>query len=156
MKDSHDICHPSLEEDSRREQCQDWNVRTLQLNHAIRLRCSCYNTRNLLTVLGSWQQIETCGRGWQPLRWFRYTWLLHISFGGSGILLLTVSAKVVALEHCNARLHTRRIPLWDRGTVLVCCWMQPHDCLLCATRHLLQAEDSWGTHTTWDRSHKIW
>ena len=69
--------------------------------------------------------------------------------------LLIGFTKVMALEHCYARLHPRRIPIWGGGTILVCCRMQPHDCLLCASGHLLQVEDSGGTYIVGDRPYSI-
>ena len=121
MRDSRDICHSSLEEDSRREQCQDWDVKFLQLNHAMRSPSLYYDGLDLLIASGSWQQIEMCALGWQHLQWFRYARILHFSSHGSGILLLNIFAKVMALEHCNARLHSCRIPVWHSEIVLVCC-----------------------------------
>lgn len=50
------------------------------------------------------------------------------------------------MVYCIARFFICWLQLWHRRTLLVRCWMQPHDRILRADWNLLQAKDSRGTH----------
>lgn len=63
---------------------------------------------------------------------------------------------VLALEYGDAGLHPCRISLRSGRTLLVCCWLQPYDCLFRCLGYLVQEEDSGSSHTVGNCQNSLW